>query len=231
MSGISGTFSGTSRGKPAGLSGAVAALCILAGLGTLLAWIDRFELLAMVATAAAAGLAVADGSVRDAFRQVRAALLVVAVTALFDAATGDGLSGLRLFLRFSALVCAAQIVTTLWSWAELCAALVVLLRPLERIGLLDAERCAFTLMLAVRFVPVMAEEIAEIREAQALRGRNRSVLALALALTVPLGLRILLRAGEIAEAVDLRSTSPAGTGRRDGRRSVAAQPLSSRAVP
>ncbi len=227
MSGISGTFSGTSRGKPAGLSGAVAALCVLAGLGTLLAWIDRFELLAMVAVAAAAGLAVADGSVRDAFRQVRAALLVVAVTALFDAATGDGLSGLRLFLRFSALVCAAQIVTTLWSWAELCAALVVLLRPLERIGLLDAERCAFTLMLAVRFVPVMAEEIAEIREAQALRGRNHSVLALA----VPLGLRILLRAGEIAEAVDLRCTSPAGIGRRDGRRSVAESSLSSRAVP
>lgn len=227
MSGISGTFSGTSCGKPAGRSGAVAALCILAGLGTLLAWIDRFELLAMVSVAAAAGLAIADGSVRDAFRQVRAALLVVAVTALFDSATGGGIGGLRLFLRFSALVCAAQIVTTLWSWADLCAALVVLLRPLERIGLLDAGRCAFTLMLAVRFVPVMAEEIAEIREAQALRGRNHSVLALA----VPLGLRILLRAGEIAEAVDLRGTSPAGSGRRDGRRSVATLPLSSRAVP
>lgn len=222
---MSGT-SGESCGKQAGRSGAIAALCVLAGLGTLLTRIDRIELLTMAAVAAAAGLAVANGSFQDAFRQVRAALLVVAITALFDAATGSGLGGLRLFLRFSALVCAAQIVTTLWSWAELCAALAVLLRPLERIGLLDAGRCAFTLMLAIRFVPVMAEEIAEIREAQALRGRNRSVLALA----VPLGLRILLRAGEIAEAVDLRSGAPSGTDRRDGRRSFAAPPLSSRAV-
>lgn len=213
-----------SQGNPAGRSGAVTALCVLAALGTVLTQVDRIEFLAMVAVVAPAGFVVANGSLRDSFREIRTALLIVAITALFDVATGGGMSGLRLFLRFSALVCAAQIVTTLWNWAELSAALVSLLRPFDRIGLLDAERCAFTLMLAIRFVPVMSEEIAEIREAQALRGLNRSVIALA----VPLGLRILLRAEEIAEAVDLRSRPSAGRYRCDGRMPIAKPSLSSR---
>ncbi|WP_158284586.1 energy-coupling factor transporter transmembrane protein EcfT [Azospirillum sp. TSO35-2] len=192
----------------------------------MLTQIDRIEFLAMAAVAVPAGLVVASGSFRTSFRDIRTTLLIVAITALLDAVTGGGLSGLRLFLRFSALVCAAQIVTTLWSWAELGDAVVVLLRPFERIGLLDAERCAFTLMLAIRFVPVMSEEIAEIREAQALRGRNRSVLALA----VPLALRILLRAEEIAEAVDLRAGRSVRTHHRDGRTSIINPSLSSRAA-
>lgn len=215
-----------SSGKSADRSGALTALCVLACLGALLTQVDRIEFLAMVAIAAPAGLVVANGSFRASFREVRTTLLIVTITALFDAATGGGMSGLRLFLRFSALVCAAQIVTTLWSWAELANAVEALLRPFDRLGLIDAERCAFTLMLAIRFVPVMSEEIAEIREAQALRGRSRSILALA----VPLGLRILLRAEEIAEAVDLRSRNPASTNRRHGPPSLAKPSLSSRAA-
>lgn len=223
MSGLDGSLHGSSASR----SAAPAALCVLAGLGTVLTQVDRIEFLAMVAVTALAGLVVASGSFRDSFRDIRTTLLIVAVTALFDVVTGGGMmSGLRLLVRFSALVCAAQIVTTLWSWAELGAALTVLLRPFERIGLVDAGRCAFTLMLAIRFVPVMSQEIAEIREAQALRGLNRSVLALA----VPLGLRILLRAEEIAEAVDLRSRPPARAGHRNGRRSIANPSLPSRAA-
>ncbi|AWK88387.1 energy-coupling factor transporter transmembrane component T family protein [Azospirillum thermophilum] len=216
----------TSHGAPRGRSGALAALCALAVLGAMLTQVDRIDLLAPAAVACAVGLAIAHGSFRTALRDIRMALLVVAITALFDVATGGGMNGLRLFLRFSALVCAAQIVTTSWGWAELTGAVVTLLRPLDRLGLLDAERCAFTLMLAIRFVPVMAQEIAEIREAQALRGLDRSVLAL----VVPLGLRILLRAEEIAQAVDLRAGPPASIGHHGGSRPIAASSLSSRAA-
>lgn len=212
------------RGSSRKRSGALVALCALAVLGTVLTQIDRIDLLAAVAAACAAGLVIAHRSIRTALRDTRMALLVVAVTALFDVATGGGMNGLRLFLRFSALVCAAQIVTASWSWSELSDAVVTLLRPLDRLGLVDAERCAFTLMLAIRFVPVMVEEIADIREAQAVRGLDRSVLALA----VPLGLRILLRADEIAQAVDLRARPFSGSSRRGGRKPVAPPSLSSR---
>lgn len=179
------------------------ALLGLAGLGVATALIDQPDLLAGPALAAAAGLVIAHRSFAAAWRASRTALLLVALTAVLQGATEASHEGVVLFLRFSTLVCAAQTVTTVWSWSEICRAMVALLWPFDRLGLLDAERCAFTLMLAVRFVPVMFEEIAEIREAQALRGLDRSVFALA----VPLGLRILLRSEEIAEAVDLRTKS------------------------
>ncbi len=191
-----------SRRRPR-LGGAGLALLGLTGLGIATALIDRLDLLAVLAAAVAAGLVIAHRSFAAAWRATRTALFLVALTALLQGLTEVGSDGLVLFLRFSALVCAAQIVTTLWNWSVICEAMVALLWPFDRLGLLDAERCAFTLMLAVRFVPVMFEEIAEIREAQALRGLDRSIFALA----VPLGLRILLRAEEIAEAVDLRVKS------------------------
>lgn len=180
--------------------GASAALAGLALLGVALASIHSPDVLAVLAGTAAVALVAAHRSLRLAFRESRTALLLVGLAALFEAATGDAANGLVLWLRFSTLVMAAQTVTRLLSWSEICDAMVTLLRPLDRLGLVDAERCAFTLMLAIRFVPVMFEEVAEIREAQALRGRDRSVFALA----VPLGVRVLLRAEEIAEAADLR---------------------------
>lgn len=189
------------RRPPLGTAGL--ALLGLIGLGIATALVERAEILAVPALAAAIGLAIAHRSIAAAWRSSRMALLLVALTALLQGATEpDG--GIVLFLRFSALVCAAQMVTTLWSWSALCDAMIALLWPLDRMRLIDAERAAFTLMLAVRFVPVMQEEIAEIREAQALRGLDRSIFALA----VPLALRILLRAEEIAEAVELRAPPP-----------------------
>ncbi len=50
-------------------------------------------------------------------------------------------------------------------------------------------------------MPVLASVAADIREAQAARGLDRSVFALA----VPLTLRTLRMADEIAEAIDARS--------------------------
>lgn len=185
------------------LGSAGIALLGLVGLGVATAFVERPEALAIIAAAAGIGLVGAHRSVVAAWRSCRMALLLVAITAVLQGATEPG-GGVVLFLRFSALVCAAQIVTTLWSWSALCDAMIALLWPLDQLRLLDAERAAFTLMLAVRFVPVMREEIAEIREAQALRGRERSIFALA----VPLTLRILLRAEEIAEAVELRAPPP-----------------------
>lgn len=186
------------------------ALAGLTAFGVALAWIDDPFALAAVAAAAFAGLALAAGSPERALRDSRAALAMVAVMAAFGCIDGDWRGGLAIFLRFSALVCAAQIITRLWSWNEICGAFELVLTPLDRLGLVDAGRCAFTLMLAIRFVPLMCEEMEEIREAQALRGLDRSVFALA----IPLGLRILLRADEIAEAVELRGLQVAPSRRR-----------------
>lgn len=172
----------------------------LAVLGVGLTMVTRCDVLAVSAVVAVSGLVTVSRSWTAPLRDNRGVLTLVAIAALVEALSSDWTTAAALWLRLTALVCAAQIVTAAWSWSEITTALVAVLRPFDRLGLLDAERCAFTLMLAIRFVPVMLAEIAEIREAQALRGLDRSVFALA----VPLGVRILSRADEIADAVDLR---------------------------
>ncbi|NLH81991.1 MAG: energy-coupling factor transporter transmembrane protein EcfT [Phyllobacteriaceae bacterium] len=190
-------------GKPR-FGGAGVALLGLIGLSVATTFLDRPGQLIVPAAISGIGLVIVHRSLVVAWRGCRMPLSLVALTALLQAwGTGSGDEAIILFLRFSALVCAAQIVSAVWSWSELCAAMIALLWPFDRLGLLDAKKSAFVLMLAVRFVPVMFEEMAEIREAQALRRLDRSIFALA----VPLGLRILLRAEEIAEAVDLRAPS------------------------
>jgi biotin transport system permease protein len=204
--------SGGSKATRIRVAGALGGLMVF---GVALAGIDDTAALVAVASAAFAGLAFAHRSAVSAFRASRGALLMVAAMAAFGCIDGDWLGGLAVFLRFATLVAAAQIITRLWSWNEICGAFELILMPLEKLRLVDAGRCAFTLMLAVRFVPLMCEEMDEIREAQALRGLDRSVLALA----IPLGLRILLRAEEIAEAVELRGLDhapPLGRGPASG---------------
>jgi biotin transport system permease protein len=176
------------------------ALLGLAVLSVGLTAVARCDVLAASAVASVGCLAMVRRSWSAPWRENRGVLTLVALAALVEGLSSDWATAAALWLRLTALVCAAQIVTASWSWSEITAALVAFLRPFDRLRLLDAERCAFTLMLAIRFVPVMLAEIAEIREAQALRGLDRSVYALA----VPLGVRILSRADEIAEAVDLR---------------------------
>lgn len=177
-----------------------AALFGLAILSIGLTGVQRCDVLAVSAAVAIGGLVAVSRSWTAPLRENRGVLTLVALAALVEALSTDWATAAALWLRLTTLVCTAQFVTTVWTWSEITAALVAVLRPLDRLGFLDAERCAFTLMLAIRFVPVMLAEIDEIREAQALRGLDRSVFALA----VPLGVRILSRADEIADAVDLR---------------------------
>ncbi|CPJ42798.1 cobalt transport protein [Bordetella pertussis] len=79
---------------------------------------------------------------------------------------------------------------------------VGLLRPAERLGLLNAAQVALALALALalRFIPEIWRNYQEIREAQAARGLG----AHPLALLVPLVVRTLKRAEEVAQAIDAR---------------------------
>ncbi|WP_129559385.1 energy-coupling factor transporter transmembrane component T, partial [Bordetella pertussis] len=76
------------------------------------------------------------------------------------------------------------------------------LRPAERLGLLNAAQVALALALALalRFIPEIWRNYQEIREAQAARGLG----AHPLALLVPLVVRTLKRAEEVAQAIDAR---------------------------
>lgn len=175
----------------------------LAGLAVFASALFLFDHVAAQAAALVLGLALlasTDVALGDLARRMKAPLIMFALIAAVDAWMTGLEAAAIVFLRLSAIAAVAEAVTLTTTAGEMTAAFEAGLTPFSRLGLLDARRVALTLSLAIRFVPVIAEEAREIREAQAARGLERSILAL----TVPLVVRILVRAEELADAIDAR---------------------------
>ena len=137
---------------------------------------------------------------RIAFAQIRPLLIVLVVLFAVQAWLVSFEAGLLLFLRFAALVVAAGLVTLTTKTSDLVETLERGLSPFARFGV-DTAKVSLAISLAIRFMPVIAAVLSDIREAQAARGCDRSAIALA----VPLIVRLLKMGDEIAEAIDARS--------------------------
>ena len=179
-------------------------LAALAAIATLLFFVDAP---APLGFAFAAGLAAARSTgVRFAEigSDLKGPAAVLAVLGLADWWLVDAATAVSVVLRLGAIALFAHAVTVTTSTAELTAVLERLFVPAERLGLLDAARAALTVTLAIRFVPLIVEEAREIRQAQAARGLDGSITALA----VPLMVRVIVRAEALADAIDARGFPP-----------------------
>lgn len=135
------------------------------------------------------------------WRQLRGLIWVLAAIGVFTLVFQGWLAAAAVLLRIAALVGLALAVTLSTRSSALIAVCEQALRPLQRLGLLDAGKVALALALALRFVPEIWRHYQEIREAQAARGLARHPLAL----VVPLVVRTLKRAEQVAQAIDARS--------------------------
>ncbi|MFJ0593832.1 energy-coupling factor transporter transmembrane protein EcfT [Bordetella bronchiseptica] len=176
---------------PAGLK--LAALA-LAGVGLFLLSDWR----ALAAVLAGAALLVWRSGVGAAawWRQTRGLALIVLAVGLFTGLMQGWPHAAVVVLRVAALIGLAMAVTLTTPVPALIDACERALRPAERLGLLNAAQVA----LALRFIPEIWRNYQEIREAQAARGLG----AHPLALLVPLVVRTLKRAEEVAQAIDAR---------------------------
>lgn len=103
-------------------------------------------------------------------------------------------------LRLAALILLASLVTLTTRVSALVDTLQWALEPLRPLGV-DPAKVGLAISLAVRFIPALAAVLEEVREAQRARGVERGALSLA----VPMVVRTLKMADEIAEAIDARS--------------------------
>ena len=176
----------------------------LAGLGAGLAFVKSPLILAGAFVLASFALLSTGAAPRALWRSLKGPATIVALIGVFECWSHGVASAGVVTARLLILIGFAHAVTASSSVSAMTAAIEAALRPLEWIGLLKAERAGLTLTLAIRFVPVIIDEIATIREAQAMRGIDRSIIAL----TVPLIVRIILRAQDLADAIDLRGPPP-----------------------
>ena len=111
-------------------------------------------------------------------------------------------------LRLGLLILQAALVTATTAPLDLVAGLEQLLRPFRRVGV-PAHDLAMMTGLALRFLPVLADEAQRISAAQAARGADlqspgRARLRALVALVVPMLLGVFRRADRLALAMESR---------------------------
>ena len=127
---------------------------------------------------------------------------LVAIVAAFTLATGLPVSwgaAAVSALRLLSLSLLAYAVTLTTRFSQMLQFFERLLAPTRRIGL-NPARMSLALAMAVRFIPEVRTKYLEVREAQFARGRQNNPVAL----MIPLLVRTLQAAQDIAAAIDAR---------------------------
>ncbi|MCW5721027.1 MAG: energy-coupling factor transporter transmembrane protein EcfT [Devosia sp.] len=138
-----------------------------------------------------------------AWRQWRPILVVMAILAAVQLFYSDWVGAVSVVLRLSALVLLAALVSLTTKASDMIEAISRAVRPLAYLGI-SPTRIGLVISLALRFIPLIAEQLEEVKEAQRARGLERNVLAL----TIPLMVRVLKMATEIGDAIEARSFDP-----------------------
>jgi len=185
-------------------------LSALAGAATVLVLIDDVRLLAAAIPLALLVAVVSRVPSRTLFQGSRAALVLVLLTGGARAVFDGWEPGLAVGARLATLLLAARLLSATTTATELLDALTAALRPFERLGV-DAEAIALAFSLAFRFIPLLAETMGEIRDAQRARGLDRHPLAL----FSPLLARVMVMGDAVADAIDARSGTPSRESHRE----------------
>ncbi|MDP9408399.1 MAG: energy-coupling factor transporter transmembrane protein EcfT [Actinomycetota bacterium] len=172
--------------------------------------------LALALAACLAMYAVARIPGRMAVHQIRPALLVLGAIFAAHALIATPADGAVVVLRLVTLILLAALVTMTTRITDMLDVIERACRPLARVGV-DPAKVGLVLALSIRFIPVLADQAKEIREAQRARGAHRAPRPL----LVPLLIKTLRLAHDLGEALDARGfegAGPAGGGAERRRR-------------
>ena len=180
--------------------------------------------LGVAAALLAAVASVGDVPVARLLREGAFAYLIVGFLLVYNVAASGWLAGIAVALRLLLLVWASLLLMALSTPAELSEALRQLLSPLGRLGL-PVRDFTMSLSIALRFMPLLSEELRAVRAAQASRGAAFEGAGLVRrlraygGLMVPLFVGLFRRADRLASAMEARCYGASGVPTSlDGRR-------------
>ncbi|NEK59308.1 energy-coupling factor transporter transmembrane protein EcfT [Geodermatophilus sabuli] len=175
-------------------------LAALAALGIGLFLVSRVEVVAgALVVVLAVGVVGARLPGPALWAQVRPVWIWLAALFVVHLLVTGPLTGAVAVLRLLTLVLAAAVVTATTRVTALVAVVEWLARPLRLVGVRPA-RVGLVIAMTLRFIPLLAERAARIREAQAARGAER----VRLSVLVPLVIAVLQMAHTLSEALDAR---------------------------
>ena len=180
---------------PAGLK-----LAVLAVGSTALMWVHSPSLLLVACVLVCLSVRWAGASLQQVWQQLRPLVWLLFVLGGLSVWSQGLWQALEMILRLLTLVLAALVVSMTTPLTQMMQVVALLLKPFQRLGWVDADKVALGFGLTMRLIPELGVQWQEIREAQLARGLMPSPLTMG----VPMLLRTLRRADEIAEAIDAR---------------------------
>lgn len=177
-------------------------LILLAG-GTALFLISDLRIVCAAVVGIIALYGLARIPVAAVMAQLRPAFWIFVVIFVFQLFTRDAVFAAMVVARFLALLLLASLVTLTTPASAMIDAIERSIGWLRLVGV-NPAKVSLGLSLALRFIPVVATITAEVREAQRARGLEWSVIAVAL----PVIVRTLKMADDVANAIDARAYDP-----------------------
>jgi len=199
------------RSSPLHRLPAGAKVASLAVAGVVVFLISDPRLLALVLAGAVGLLFVAQAPLRETVRQLRPVAIILLIVLVVHSTFTTWTQGLVVVMRFGVLLLTALVVSFTTPVSAMIDALERALAPLAPLGV-NPAKVSLLLSMTLRFIPLIAEKAAAVREAQRVRGLERNPVAL----IVPLIIRTLRLAEGLAEAIEARGYDPERD-RNDGR--------------
>jgi biotin transport system permease protein len=184
---------------PVHRAGAGLKLLLLVVFSTALFLVDSWPALAVATILLLALYALAGLQPRHAWRALRPVAVILALLFLVQLYLADVTLASYVVLRFAVLILAATLVTLTTKVSELVDGLMAGLAYTP--DWVPRDKIALAIAMTMRFIPRLRTQVREVRDAQRARGLDRSVVAL----LVPLVVRTLRDADDIARAIDARS--------------------------
>ncbi|ATP11908.1 cobalt ABC transporter permease [Bartonella henselae] len=133
-------------------------------------------------------------------KQFKSMGLFLALIFVFQAIFVNWLIGIEVILHLIILFSLSSLVSFTTRVSDMVASIEVGLQPFRRFGI-NPSQLSMVISMSIRFIPLLSEKFNEVREAQRARGFNTNIATLA----IPLIIRTIRMASEVAEALEARS--------------------------
>ncbi|WP_455475919.1 energy-coupling factor transporter transmembrane component T family protein [Bartonella sp. B17] len=133
-------------------------------------------------------------------KQFKSMGLFLVLIFVFQVIVNHWLVGFEVVLRLIVLIFLASLISFTTKVSDMINSIEASLKPFQCFGI-NPSKFSMVLSMAIRFIPVVSEKFNEVREAQQARGFDTNVFAIAM----PLIIRTIKMASEVAEALDARS--------------------------
>ncbi|MBB5073447.1 biotin transport system permease protein [Bartonella callosciuri] len=175
-------------------------LLLLTVCATMLLMVSSIPILLLFLLFMALLYRVAKIPFNNVLKQLKSIGLFLVLIFVFQVFFKSWITGFEIILRLISLVFLASLVPLTTKVSDMVSTIEMWLQPFRRFGINPSE-FSMVVSMAIRFIPVVSEKFNEVREAQRARGFDTNIFALAM----PLIIRTIRMASEVAEALDARS--------------------------